>query len=165
MTWWLWILLGVLALAGEAASMALFLIYVGVAAFAAGILALIGLGAAAQVAAFVALSLLLLGLVRPRMLHALVGRIPQRTLTNQGRMVDRLAEVTQPVTEHSGMIRVGNAEFWTARLSPPATRPIEAGQSVRIVYIDGVTAYVSPVVAPAEARQSMQEEQLVHEER
>jgi membrane protein implicated in regulation of membrane protease activity len=153
MSWWLWTLVGVLALAGEAISMALFLLYVAIAAFVAALLAILHIGAAAQVGVFVVLSLLLVGLVRPRMLHALAGRVPHRALTNQGRLVDRLATVTQTVTPNGGTVRVGNAEFWTARVTPPTQR-IEVGNSVRIVYVDGLTAYVEPAapipeVAPA----------------
>jgi membrane protein implicated in regulation of membrane protease activity len=156
MHWWLWVLLGVLALAGESISMALFLLYVALAAFVAALLALLHIGLAAQVGVFVVLSLLLVGLVRPRMLHALAGRVPHRTLTNQGRLVDRLATVTQTVTSDGGMVRVGNAEFWTARVAPPTAR-IEVGSSVRIVYVNGLTAYVEPVIpipelAPAPSR-------------
>jgi membrane protein implicated in regulation of membrane protease activity len=153
MSWWLWTLVGVLALAGESISMALFLLYVAIAAFVAALLALLHLGVAAQVGVFVVLSLLLIGLVRPRMLHALAGRVPHRALTNQGRLVDRLATVTQTVTSDGGMVRVGNAEFWTACVTLPTPR-IEVGSSVRIVYVDGLTAYVEPMasipeVAPA----------------
>ena len=151
MAWWLWMLVGALALAGESVSMALFLIYVGVAAFAAALLALAGAGAPAQLGVFVALVVLLIGLVRPRMLQALAGRVPHRALTNQGTLVDRVATVTQTVTRDSGMIRLGNAEFWSARVNPPAPS-IEVGSEVRIVYIDGVTAYVIPDTAPAAAR-------------
>ena len=153
MSWWLWVLLGVLALAGESISMALFLLYVAIAAFVAALLAILHIGAAAQAGVFVVLSLLLVGLVRPRMLHALAGRVPHRALTNQGRLVDRLATVAQTVTSDGGLVRVGNAEFWTARVTPPTQR-IEVGNSVRIVYVDGLTAYVEPAapipeVAPA----------------
>ena len=149
MLWWLWILVGVLALAGEAISMALFLLYVGIAAFVAALLALVHVGPAAQVGVFVLLSVLLIGLVRPRMLHALAGRVPHRALTNQGPLADRLATVTQTVTPDSGTVRVGNAEFWTARTVPSIQR-IEVGTSVRIVYVDGLTAYVEPVPLVAE---------------
>ena len=153
MHWWLWVLVGVLALAGESISMALFLLYVAIAAFVAALLAILDIGPAAQVGVFVVFSLLLIGLVRPRMLHALAGRVPPRALTNQGRLVDRLATVTQTVTSDGGMVRVGQAEFWTARVTPPTPR-IEVGSSVRIIYVDGLTAYVEPVapipeVAPA----------------
>ena len=149
MDWWLWIVLGVLALAGEAASMALFLLYVGVAAFIAAVLSAVGLGGVAQLTVFVALSVLLIGLVRPRMLHALAGRVPHRALTNQGALMDRLATVTQTVTPDGGMIRIGSGEFWTARANPP-TPSIAVGSSVRIVYVDGLTAYVDPVTVSSE---------------
>jgi membrane protein implicated in regulation of membrane protease activity len=146
MPWWLWVLLGVLALAGESASMALFLLYVGAAAFVAAVLALVGLSAVAQLVVFLAVAVLLIVLVRPHMLHALAGRVPHRVLTNHGPLVDRVGTVTQTVTPDSGMIRVGNAEFWTARANPPERR-IEVGQSVRIIYVTGLTAFVEPVVA------------------
>src|ERR671937_2427796 len=114
-----WTLVGVLALAGESISMALFLLYVAIAAFVAALLAILHIGLAAQVGVFVVLSVLLVGLVRPRMLHALAGRVPHSALTHQGRLVDRLATVTQTVTPNGGTVRVGNAEFWTARATPP----------------------------------------------
>ncbi len=150
MYWWLWAILGIAAIAGETVNMALFLLYVGVAAFVAAVLALAGVAAAAQIGVFLVLSVLLIALVRPRMLHVLVGRVSTQSLTNQGRMADRMAVVTQTVTPDSGMIRVGNAEFWTARTNPP-TRSIEVGQQVRIVYVDGLTAYVDPTPLPVEA--------------
>src|SRR5437764_11213260 len=110
MSWWLWVLLGVLALAGESISMALFLLYVGIAAFVAALLALLHISVAAQVGVFVVLSLLLIVLVRPRMLHALAGRVPHRVLTNQGPLVDRLATVTQPLPPDRGTAPAANAE-------------------------------------------------------
>lgn len=150
MPWWLWLLVGVLALAGEAASMALFLLYVGVAAIVVALLSLFNLGQVAQLGVFVLLSVLLIGLVRPRMLQALAGRVPHRALTNQGTLVDRVATVTQTVTRDGGMIRVGNAEFWSARANPPAQR-IGIGDQARIIYVDGLTAYVEPIVVSVES--------------
>src|SRR5438045_8065676 len=134
LSWWLWVLVGVLALAGESISVALFLLYVGIAAFVAALLALVHVGPAAQVGVFVVLSLLLIGLVRPRMLHALAGRVPHRALTNQGSLVNRLATATQTVTPDGGMVRAGNAEFWTARVTPPI-QPTEVGHGVRLVSV------------------------------
>src|SRR5690348_11774420 len=118
MTWsWplLWVLLGVLALAGEAASMALFLLNVGLAAFVAAALAALAVPVIGQAAVFVVVSVLLIGLARPRMLQVLVGRSPRLALTTQDNLVGRLATVTETVTEDGGAIRVGKAEFWTAR--------------------------------------------------
>lgn len=144
--WLPWVFIGVLALAGEAASMALFLLYVGVAAFVAAALAFFGFTLVPQIGVFAVLSILLLGLVRPRMLHVLTGRVPTHTLTNQGALIDRVATVTQAVTRDGGTIRIGSGEFWTARANPPADK-IPAGSRVRIAYVDGLTAYVDPVPA------------------
>ncbi len=149
MPWWLWALFGVAACAGETVNLTLFLLYVGIAAFAAAVLSFAGLAMAAQFGAFIVLSVSLIVLVRPRMIHALVGRVPARVLTNQGRMIDRTGTVIDAVTRDSGHIRVGAAEFWTARTNPPAMR-LEPGQTVRIAYVDGLTAYVDPVSLPVE---------------
>jgi len=144
MSWWLWVLLGVLALVGESVSMALFLLNVAVAAFIAAVLSLVGVSAIAQVAVFLVVSILLIGLVRPRLVQALTGRVRTGDLTNQGSLSNRAATVTQTVTPDGGTIRIGAGEFWTARANPPATR-IEVGSSVRVTHVDGLTAYVDPV--------------------
>ena len=144
MPWWLWVLLGVLALVGESFSMALFLLNVAIAAFAIAVLALFSTSIVAQFGAFIVAAVLLIGLIRPRMLHALNGPVPRRRLTHLGQLMDRVAVVTQTVTTSGGMIRIGNGEFWTARTNGPLP-PIEVGTTVRIAYVDGLTAYVDPV--------------------
>lgn len=143
MPWWLWGLLGLGALVGESVSMALFLLNVGIAALVAAILAYLGAPVAAQIAVFAVLAILLIGVARPRMLQMLVGRAPHGSLTTQDALLDRIATVTEPISVDTGMIRIGKAEFWTARANTPLER-IEAGSHVRIVRIDGLTAYVDP---------------------
>jgi membrane protein implicated in regulation of membrane protease activity/DNA-binding XRE family transcriptional regulator len=146
MPWWAWILVGVLALAGESASMALFLLGAGIAAFVAAALAALGVPALEQAGVFVLLSVVLIGLVRPRLLQALVGRRQPRPLTTQEALVGRVATVTEPVTDDGGMVRLGRGEFWSARATSPAQQ-IEAGSRVRIARVEGLTAYVEPVAA------------------
>src|SRR5437764_8992838 len=147
MPWWAWVLVGVLALAGESASMALFLLNVGVAAFVAAVLAVLGVAALGQAGVFVLVSVILIGLVRPRLLQALVGRRQPRPLTTQEALVGRIATVTEPLTDDGGIVRLGRGEFWTARATS-AVQPIEAGSRVRIARVEGLTAYVEPL-APA----------------
>src|SRR5918911_3701683 len=149
MPWWAWVLVGVLALAGESASMALFLLGVGIAAFVAAALAALGVPALGQAGLFVLLSVVLIGLVRPRLLQALVGHRQPRPLTTQEALIGRVATVTEPVTDEGGIIRLGRGEFWTARATSPAQQ-IEAGSRVRIARVEGLTAYLAPV-APAPA--------------
>src|SRR5919204_4765579 len=146
MPWWAWLLVGVLALAGESASMALFLLNVGIAAFVAAVLAVLGVAALGQAGVFVLVSVILIGLVRPRLLQALVGRRQPRPLTTQEALVGRVATVTEPVTDDGGMVRLGRGEFWSARATAPAQQ-IEAGRRPRIPRLGGLTGYVEPVAA------------------
>lgn len=141
MPWWLWVLLGALALAGEAASMALFLLNVGISAFIAALLALAGAGLAAQLAAFVVVSVLLIGLVRPQLLRRLTGAMPPPPLPEQEAPAGRVATVTETVTDEGGAIRVGRAEFWSARPDAPSTE-FTVGSRVRVTHVKGVTAFV-----------------------
>ena len=149
MTWWLWVLVGVLALAGEAASMALFLLNVAVAAFVVAVLVLLGaLSAPVQAVVFIVLSIRLMGLSGRRRGAALPrGQQAQPTIEQGAALVDRLATVTDPVTCDGGTIQVGKAEFWTARVSSP-TEQIPIGSRVRIAAVRGLTAYVEPARLP-----------------
>ncbi len=149
MTWWLWVLVGVVALAGEAASMALFLLNVAVAAFVVAALVLLGaLSAPVQAVVFIALAVLLIGLIRPRLLAALTRHEQGRLAVEQGAaLVDRFATVTDPVTCDGGTIQVGKAEFWTARVSSP-TEQLPIGSRVRIAAVRGLTAYVEALRLP-----------------
>ena len=153
MPWWAWVLVGVLALAGESASMALFLLGVGIAAFVAAALAALGVPALGQAGIFVLVAVVLIGLVRPRLLQALVEHRQPRPLTTQEALIDRIATVTETVTDEGGMVRLGRGEFWSARATSP-TQQIEAGSRVRIARVEGLTAYVEPVAEAAALRAS-----------
>ena len=147
MPWWVWGLLGLAALVGETLSLSLFLLNVAIAAFVAAILAYFQVQVAVQVGVFVVLSVALVTLARPRLVALLLGRTPER-LTTLSHLVGRIATVTEPITLDAGTIRVGKAEFWTARANH-AVEPVGVGRQVRIERVDGLTAYVDPL-APAE---------------
>lgn len=148
MPWWLWLLVGIAALVGESTTMALYLLYFGVAAFIVALLTLAGVLPIVQLLAFIVLSVGLLGIVRPRTLHLLGRRVPRGQLTNQGVRPDRDGTVVETVTSTSGMVRLGNAEFWTARAYHPGAA-MTSGTRVRVVYVDGLTAFVEPLGAPS----------------
>lgn len=141
---WIWILIAVLALFGESISLALFLLNVAVAAAVAAILAAFGVVLGVQIGVFVVLSVLLVGVARPRLLNLLAGRNRPLLQTEQTRLIDREATVVQTVTDESGTIRVGAGEFWSARAYPPVQR-IATGRRVRIAYLSGLVAYVRPL--------------------
>ena len=162
MIWWGWVILGVVALVGESVHMALFLLNVALAAFAVALLALTVPLLPVQLTVFVALSFLLIGLARPRMLRALMGRREELALPDVAALAGRVGTVTDAVTTESGTIRIGKAEFWTARPAPsvdpaPGASPtiaapgLEAGCHVRITAVSGLTAYVEPLPAPVVA--------------
>lgn len=140
---WIWILIAVLALFGESISLALFLLNVAVAAAVAAILAAFGVVLGVQIGVFVVLSVLLIGVARPRLLNLLAGRNRPLLQTEQTRLIDREATVVQTVTDESGNVRVGAGEFWSARTYPPTQR-IGVGSRVRIAYVSGLIAYVRP---------------------
>ncbi len=142
--------------------MALFLLNVALAAFAVALLALAVTLLPVQLAVFVAFSFLLIGLARPRMLRVLTGRREEAALTDVAALTGRIGTVTDAVTTESGTIRIGKAEFWTARPAPSVDRPpgaspavatpgLEEGCHVRITAVSGLTAYVEPLSLPVVA--------------
>ncbi|MDB5076129.1 MAG: rane protein [Chloroflexi bacterium] len=142
MPWFIWLVIAVLALAGETVSTAFVLVYIGVAAAITAVLAALGLPFVLQIVVFIPLTLALLSLVRPRTLSLLHGHAPRRQISSDVRMVDRVAVVEHEVTDDAGMVRLGSGEFWTARAYPPGER-IQKGCSVRIMFVEGLTVYVS----------------------
>jgi membrane protein implicated in regulation of membrane protease activity len=132
----------VLALVGETVSTAFVLLYIGVAAAVTAVLAALGLPFVFQLVVFVPLTLALLSLVRPRTLALLHSHVPTRQISHHARMVDRMAVVESEVSDNTGMVRLGSGEFWTARVYPPGSS-IPKGSNVRIMYVDGLTVFVS----------------------
>jgi len=145
--WFIWLLIAIIALAGEVMSTALVLVYVGVAAAITALLAAANLPPTLQFIVFIPLTLALITIVRPRSLALLGGVQPHRQLSSHIHLVDRVAIVEEEVSDHGGMVRFGTGEFWSARSYPPGTKQPK-GQEVRIMYVNGLTAYVS---APTES--------------
>jgi membrane protein implicated in regulation of membrane protease activity len=140
--WYVWIIIALAALAGEMYSTALILAYVGVAAVVTALLAAVGVPLTLQLVVFVPLTLALIALVRPRTLAMIGGHTPRRQLTGDSRLVDRSGIVEQDVTDHGGMVRLGSGEFWSARSYPPGV-VLAKGTFVRVMYVDGLTVFVS----------------------
>ncbi len=153
MPWFVWLVIAVIALAGETVSTAFALVYVGVAAAVTAVLAALGLPFILQIGVFIPLTIALLTLVRPKSLELLHGHAPHRQLTTQSAMVHRMAVVEQEVSDTGGMVRIGSGEFWSARVYPPGSS-IPAGSNVRIMFVDGLTVHVSLPKADADGRDS-----------
>jgi membrane protein implicated in regulation of membrane protease activity len=137
--WVLWLIAAGLFTAGELASLDLVLLMFAGGALGGMAAALTGAAVAGQLAAFVAVSALLLFLVRPVARRQLEKSTPKQ-LDGVDTMIGRTAKVTRPVDAHGGRIRVG-ADEWTARSQHSGER-FDEGYVVRILQVDGATAVV-----------------------
>ena len=115
MPWFVWLIIAVLALAGEVVSTAFVLVYVGVAAAITAVLAAVGLPPPLQFVVFIPLTLVLLRVVRPQTVALLGMKRPHLRLSTTSSLVDRAAVVEHEVTDDRGMVRLGDGEFWSAR--------------------------------------------------
>jgi len=140
--WFVWLIIAAMALAGEVASTAFILVYVGAAAILTAVLAAVGLPTALQLAVFVPVTVALLTVVRPHTLARLgVPRQPMQ-LTGHSRLVDRQAVVEQDVSDDAGLVQLGAGEYWSARAYPPGTM-IPKGSIVRVMFVQGLIVHVT----------------------
>lgn len=144
MPWYIWVAIAVAAGIGEAFTLSLVLASVAVAA---GIVALLStaISPVAQVVAFGLLVILLIVAVRPAVLRILPRQDPGDATPRIG-PVGSLGVAVEQIDRRRGQIRVGRAEFFSARvLDPDAVIP--ADREVEIVRMDGLTALVRPLPA------------------
>jgi membrane protein implicated in regulation of membrane protease activity len=140
--WLLWLIAGVGASVGEILTAGFFLAPFAAGAFAAMVVALAGGPAWAQAAAFAAVTVACLALVRPiarRHLHQ-----PPRLRTGAAALVGRTAIVLQTIDNDRavGQVRI-DGDVWSAR-AYDESHVIEAGTKVQVIEIRGATALVEP---------------------
>ncbi len=135
----LWVIVALAAGILEVAVPAFGFVFVTLAALAAAVLALLGVGTTVQVVVFAAATLFFLLVLRRFFVERLRGAgVPSRTDTLHG----KLAEVTEPIDPVRGSGRVFvEGHDWAAR----APVPIAPGTRVRIHGADGIVLLVSPV--------------------
>lgn len=147
-----WLLLALILVGVELATLAFVSLYLAVGAAAAAIAAAAGAGFGVQVAVFAVVSVASLLLTRKPLVR-LLGRTPA-TASNAPSLVGKRAVVTVPIEEgpgQRGQVRVGT-EFWSARSEDE--RSIPDGTTVEVVGIDGVALVIRPVAAAAPAGQA-----------
>ena len=130
---WMWLIGGVLLLIAELIAPGFFLIFIGAAAIATGLAALLlPIGVALQLALFTVLAYLA-ARVGGRRAYAMRYDYSADPLLNDRakRLLGRVVVATQAIDAHSGRVRVGDSE-WSARGGPAAV-----GDRVRIVDIEG----------------------------
>lgn len=137
---WLWLIGGIVLLIAELIAPGFFLVFIGGAAVATGLAALLlPLAVPLQLAIFAVLAFLA---VRIGGRHAYSMRYEHTTdpfLNDRvKRMLGTVVIATQPIDAHGGRVRVGDSE-WSARGGPA-----QPGERVRIVDVDGNCLKVEP---------------------
>ena len=137
--WLIWAIVAAGLAVGEILTPGLFFLGpVAVAAVLAAVLAVLGLGAAAQLLAFVAASIASVAVLRPLARSHL--HVPPMLRTGTAALVGSKALVLERVDVNGGRVRIGGEE-WSAR-SFMEDQVLEPGARVEVVKIEGATALV-----------------------
>lgn len=140
----LWLILMVVFLIVEAATVTLASIWFAGGALCALAVSLLGLEVWVQVTAFLVVSAALLAALRPLTKKYLT---PKVTATNIDAVIGSVGLVTAAVDNvtATGQVKLGAME-WTARST--TGEPIPVGTKVRVDRIEGVKVFVTPVEIP-----------------
>lgn len=137
---WVWLTLGLLLAAAEMLVPGVFLLWLGLAAIATGLVAwLLPIGVPLQVVLFTLVSGVVIALVRKYLPPGQITAADPVMNQRGARLVGEHATVTQAIADGQGRIRLGDSE-WIAR---GADAP--AGARVRITGADGAVLLVEPV--------------------
>ncbi len=140
MGWLVWVLLAVALAVGEVLTPGLFFLGpVALAAGAAALAALLGVGALGSLLVFIVCSVASLGVLRPIARRHV--RLPALSRTGTDALVGRKGVVTRKVDRHGGRVRIGGEE-WSAR-SYLEDQVLAEGQTVDVIQIEGATALVA----------------------
>jgi membrane protein implicated in regulation of membrane protease activity len=139
-----WLALALLLAAAEVATVDFFFLMLVGGALLGAVAAALGLPFALQVVVAVAVTLVLLLVVRPAAVRRV--RAGSTTLTGAAALVGREARVLETVTEEGGRIRLGG-EVWSARTDEgwqylAGSQALLPGRTVRVLAIEGATAVV-----------------------
>jgi membrane protein implicated in regulation of membrane protease activity len=137
--WVVWAIVAAILAAGEAATAALVLGPIALAAAIAAIVAAAGGGVALQLVAFAVASAAALLVLRPIARRHL--RTPAQIRTGTAALVGSRATVVERVDGHGGRVKIGG-EIWSARTFDE-DHVIEPGTRVEVLKIEGATALVA----------------------
>ena len=141
----LWLVLTVILLIAEAATVTVISLWFAAGALAAMVTALLGGGIWLQTGVFAAVSAIALMALRPLVRKYLT---PKLTATNIDSVIGSVGIVTAAIDNvaASGQVKLNGME-WSARST--SGEPISAGIQVRVDRIEGVKAFVSPAEVTA----------------
>lgn len=131
--WWIWMAIAAFFVIAEIFTMGFFLLWFGVGAFAAGILAIIGLAFGWQLAAFVVVSFVLFAISRSFAERFTKTQPPgigaDRFVHKKGVVIEEIDNV-----KNTGRVRIGKDE-WRADSETDEVIPVE--KTVEITRVDG----------------------------
>jgi membrane protein implicated in regulation of membrane protease activity len=137
--WLIWAIVALALAVGEIFTPGLFFLGpVALAAVAAGIVALLGVGSVAQLIVFIAGAVGSVLVIRPIARAHL--KIPSQLRTGTAALSGAKAVVLKRVDADGGLVRIGGEE-WTARAYMEG-QVLEPGARVEVVKIEGATALV-----------------------
>jgi len=143
-SWIIWLIVAALFLAGEVLTTGFFLLWFGVGAIAAAVLALLGInGLAFQIVAFLTVSILLVIASRTIFERFFsLGRTGRHLKTGVEKMIGELGTVVEPSKgeRNEAAVKVYGS-VWTA-FPCEGEDPLNAGETVRVDRIDGNVIYV-----------------------
>lgn len=130
---WLWLIGGVVLLIAELIAPGFFLMFIGAAGIATGLLSLLlPIGLALQLALFAILAVAIVRIGGRRAYSFKYEHSSDPFLNNRvARLLGQVVVVVEPVDANGGRVRVGDS-VWSARGGPAAV-----GERVRIVDING----------------------------
>jgi membrane protein implicated in regulation of membrane protease activity len=141
--WYIWLILGVLFIVAEMFTSGFVLLWVGVGALVAALLAVTGLvGLPAQILSFLVVSIALTVASRTIFLRFFMRGSPGRELkTGMEALPGRIGVVVEPSkgSMHEGAVRVF-ASTWRA-FPAEGEEPLREGEQVEIERVEGATVY------------------------
>jgi membrane protein implicated in regulation of membrane protease activity len=137
--WWLWMVLAAILVVGEIFTAGFFLLWFGIGAAVAGILALIGLGPAWQWGSFVVVSGVLFGVSR-RFAERFSAKQPPGI--GADRLIGKTGVVLEDIdnTSNTGRVRLDKEEW---RAESATGENIATGSRVEVVRLDGTHVVVT----------------------
>ena len=144
--WWIWMILAAICIVGEIFTAGFFLLWFGIGALVAGLLAILGLGAGWQWAAFVVVSGVLFAVSR-RFAERFTKKQPpgigaDRFIGKRGLVLEEIDNA-----KNTGRIRIDKEEW---RADSDTDGVIAVGGRVEVTRLDGTHMVVKPVEEESE---------------
>lgn len=120
----------------------LFFINFAIAAAICALLSFLGYSYTVLVFAFLIISIITIGFVRPLLLKKMQGKAHQTGMDDK--YIGKSAKVVQEITQTSGRVAIYGEE-WQAHLPEEQTEPIHVGELVKIISNDSIVFIVEKI--------------------